>query len=361
MKIGIDVSQIVYGTGVSRYTKNLVEHVLDIDQKNQYVIYGGALRRMPDLRSFLNSIHAKNTKRQAIPISPMMADFFWNRVHRLHIEKLIGKVDVLHTSDWAEPPSRAFKVTTVHDLAPILYPQFTPSKIVDVHTQRLEWVKKESDRIIVPSKAIQTDLIEMGFDANKIRVIPEAPDNIFIPSTKDQIKQVKQKYGIQKNYLLAVGVNPRKNLQRTIDAFRKLNTEKLFELVVVGHPTMQFEFKEGIHVPGHIEDKDMPTVYSGAQALIYPSLYEGFGLPILEAMACKTPVVTSDVGSMKEIGENVAVLVDPESTDSIVKGIRKALTERNDYILKGMKRVKEFSWRKTAEETLKVYGETMEN
>ncbi len=361
MKIAIDVSQVVYGTGVSRYTQNLVTNLLEIDQENTYILFGGALRRISDLRSFLRSIKGTHVKKTAIPISPRMADFFWNRVHRLKVEKLIGNVDVLHTSDWAEPPSRAFKVTTVHDLTPVLFPKLTPARVVQTHKQRLAWVKKESKRIIAVSETTKKDLIELGFEKEKIIVIPEAVDTIYKPIGKEAVRIVKSRFKMQKNYLLAVGIHKRKNTERIIEAFLKVKKDLPLDLVLVGNPTFQIPKDDSIKVLGHVNEEYMPALYNGASALVYPSLYEGFGLPILEAMACKTPVVTSNIGSMAEVGKDAAILVDPESVGSIVKGIEKALTNRNEYIIKGMKRMKMYSWRRTAEETLKVYKEAIQN
>jgi glycosyltransferase involved in cell wall biosynthesis len=361
MKIGIDVSQVVYGTGVSRYTKNLVEELLLLDNADKFVLFGGALRRQSEMREYLRSLKSSNTRKVFVPMSPRMADFIWNRVHRLHIEKLIGKVDVFHSSDWTQPPTRAFNVTTIHDLAPIKYPKLTPARIVETHKQRLEWVRKEVDRIIVPSQSIMNDLIAMKFEKHKIRVIHEAADKIYKPQGKQLIDLIKKKYSITTNYLFVVGTNLRKNNERILKAFKQLKKDVPLELVIIGNRPHDWKDVEGVKVLGHVPDDELPTLYSGASALVYPSLYEGFGLPILESFACKTPVVTSNVGSMAEIGKGAAVLVDPESVEAIVKGIKKVLLNRNDYILKGMKRVKEYSWKKAARETLEVYRESIQN
>jgi glycosyltransferase involved in cell wall biosynthesis len=364
MKIGIDVSQVVYGTGVSRYTKNLVEELLLLDSKDQFVFFGGALRRQHEMRDYLRSLKHPTIGKVFAPMSPRMADFIWNRVHRLHIEKLIGKVDVFHSSDWTQPPSRAFNVTTVHDLAPLKFPKLTSKRIVETHKQRLEWVRKEVDRIIVPSQSIMDGLIKMHFDKEKIRVIHEAADRMYKPASKYEMELFKVKYNIKKNYLLAVGVNARKNLERTIAAFKKIQKDIPIELLVIGNVPKEWgqrQVDNGVRFLGHVDEKDMPAFYTGAAALVYPSLYEGFGLPILESFACKTPVVTSDRGSMAEIGKGASVLVDPESVESIVKGITSVLSDRNNYVLKGMKRVKDYSWKKAAIETLGVYKESLQN
>jgi len=355
MKIAIDISQTVYGTGVSSYVTNLVENLLKIDKNNEYVLFAGALRRKADI---LN----KFSKVKIFPIPPTIASLIWNKLHVLPIEKLIGEIDVLHTSDWTEPPSRAFKVTTIHDLGPILYPRLFPSDtirdIVKTHKSRLEWVKKETQRIIVPSHTTFEDLVRLGFDEAKIRVIPEAPAAIFKPATSQQIETLKRKYKISGRYLLAVGMNARKNTENIIRAFDLARSGQDLKLVFVG-PSKYQSVKEtrNIRVAGQIPIEDLPVFYSGAEALVYASFYEGYGLPILEAFACGTPVVTSDVSSMPEVAGDAAELVDPGDVASIAEGIKKVLRGPKAYIERGTKRVSEFSWEKTATQTLAVYNE----
>lgn len=378
MRIAIDVSQIIYGTGVSTYVRNLVKNLSKLDKQGlppngeeiKYILFGGSLRRFQDLKEILHKYHttrlpkpgtggqavyASNVETRVYPIAPTLADLIWNRLHMFPVENLLGKIDVFHSSDWTQPPSRAFKVTTVHDLAPIKFPKQTPVKIVSVHKARLGWVKKEVDRIIVPSGSTKLDLISEGFVENKIRVIPEGVDETFMPQPKSKIGLVKKKYGIDGEYFLTIGIGERKNTRRIVEVFRKHDTN--FELVLVGTPPSDIKINRGMKVIERISDEDLPVLYSGAAVLLYPSLYEGFGIPILEAMASGCPVVTSNVSSMPEVAKDAAVLVDPYDQDSISEGIDKALKSKEVLIAKGFERVKEFSWQKTAEETLRVYKE----
>ena len=278
------------------------------------------------------------------------------------IEKLLGSVDVLHTSDWTEPPSRAFKVTTIHDLAPILHPNLFPRDtirdIVQTHKLRLSWVKKESERIVVPSVATKNDLINLGFTGDIVRVIPEAPANIFKPSTNYEIEKLKKRYKISGKYVLAVGINVRKNTDRIIKAFDLAGAGMDLKLVFVGHSKYsKIEETRNIRVAGHVSFNELPVFYSGAEVLVYPSLYEGYGMPILESFACGTPVVTSDISSMPEVAGGAAVLVDPYDINSIAEGITKALRGPKRLITDGFERVKQFSWEATAKQTLEVYNE----
>lgn len=354
MKIAIDISQIVYETGVSWYTKKLIENLLKIDRENEYILFGGSLRRLDDLRAKTNHFSGNFTTK-FFPIAPTVSDFVWNKLHLISIERLIGEVDVFHSSDWSQPPTKAFKVTTVHDLWPIKYPDKTHPRIAATHRARLYWVKKEVDRIIVPSEATKTDLIELGIEKERIKVIYEGPhiekkfeDKAFIEDIKKQLK-------ISGDYILGVGVNERKNTKNIIKAFELSKAGKDLTLVLVGRPQIKLEHQRGVRLVGAVSDKVMEALYAGAQALVFPSLYEGFGLPILDAFVSECPVVTSNLSSMKEIAGAGAVLVDPNDINSISDGIKYAVTHRQTLIKKGLQRVKAFSWQRAAEETLQVY------
>ncbi len=355
MKIAIDISQIVYETGVSVYTQNLVKNLLEIDNQNEYILFGGSGRKLDYLKNFTKNLKG-NFKAKFFPTPPILSDFIFNKLHVLSVENLIGKVDVFHSSDWTQPKSSAFKVTTIHDLAPILFPQYTHPRINKVHKRRLAWVKKEVNRIIVPSQSIKNDLTNLGFSKAKIRVISEAVDEIFMPQSKQKIKNLKVKYNIKNDYLLSVGVGGRKNTQRLIEAFNKLDSAYNLQLVLIGN---NFEFKnqKNIIFTGHVSKSDLSIFYSGAKALIYPSIYEGFGLPILEAFAMNCPVVTSNTGSLKELANSYAYLCDPESVNSIADAIDKIIKNPQKYTEKAYKKSKEFSWQKTAKETLRIYEE----
>ncbi len=358
MQIGIDISAIVYGTGVSVYTKNLVKNLLLIDKDNQYLLFGGSLRRGREIRLFVESLNAQNLKSRVLPISPTLANIIWNKLHILSTETILGKLDVYHSSDWTQPPSKAFKITTIHDLSPILYPQDTHPKIVNAHRLRLVWVKKEADRVIVPSQTTAKDASYLGIDPNKIRIIPEAVD-VDVQHSSGEVEKVKIKYKISGKYILAVGVTPRKNIRRLIEAHQKVKKEFNTKLVVIGHQYLDISAAEDTIFTGFISQFELAALYSGAEVLAYPSLYEGYGLPILEAFSYGIPVVTSNVGSMAELASIAGVLIDPLDVASIAKGIKKAIENRKTLVQKGYLYVGQFSWDKSAKETLKVYKESL--
>ncbi|MGB9706964.1 MAG: glycosyltransferase family 4 protein, partial [Microgenomates group bacterium] len=289
---------------------------------------------------FLNKSQIPNSqlKIKKFRIPPTLLEILWNRFHILPIENFIGEIDVFHTSDWTEPPAKCPKVTTIHDLAVLRYPESFPKKIVEVHKRKLALIKKETKMIIAVSESTKKDIVELlGIPEEKIRMIYEAAGEGFKPQTKEEIEEVKKKYKIAGDYLLAFSGPARKNLERIKIAC------KGFNLFVIGQP--------------YVVPQDLPALYSGALGLVYASLYEGFGLPILEAMACGCPVVTSNVSSMPEVAGEAAVLVDPLSVEDIRKGIEKMLKDKEKLIKLGKKRCREFSWKKAAQQTLKVYEE----
>lgn len=359
MRIGIDISQIVYDTGVSFYTRMLVKHLLKLDSENSYCLFGGALRSRQALLKNLQEFkdYKNKFKAKIYPFSPRISDFIFNKVHFVPIEVFTGKIDVFHSSDWSQPKTSCFNVTTIHDLAPILYPNLSDKSIVEVHKRRFRRVYEEIDRIIVPSEATKNELLRLGSDSNKIRVIYEAPGDAFKKESLEDINSVKDKLKIRGKYILSVGVGKRKNTKGIIKGFDLSRAGKDINLVIAGNPDDLHGEKRGVIFTGMLDDHSLASLYSGAEALVFPSFYEGFGLPILQAFACECPVVTSDLSSMSEIAADAAVLVDPHDASSIADGILKALQGPKGLIQKGLRRVKDFSWEKAAKETLDVYRE----
>ncbi len=351
MRIAIDLSQIPYDTGVSKYTKNLVNNLLSLDKENEYLFFAGALRRKSEILEF-------NSSTRIFPISPKIADMIWNRLHILPIEKILGQVDLIHTSDWAEPPSNLPKVTTVHDLAPLILPKFTPKIIVETHRRRLKWVAKESRMVIVPSQSTKDDLVKLGFDRQKVRIIYEAPN--ITKASKWQVQNVLKKYKIYDEYVISIGTNPRKNLEKSIEAFNLAKHGKNLKYLIVGENQNYKNLNlRGVRFLGHVPDQDLAPLVSGAKLLLFATLYEGLGIPVLEGFNCEVPVVTSNISCLPEVSKGAAVLVDPYDVKSIASGIEEALSKPKTLIAKGLKVVKDFSWQKCAKETLGVYKEAM--
>ena len=362
MKIGIDISPIIYESGVSWYTWHLVKNLLRVDKSNEYLLFGGSLRRTNDLLDKIQKLRGK-FKISFYPIPPTVADFLWNKLHLLNIESVVGSLDVFHSSDWSQPPSNAFKVTTIHDLSPITYPGLTDEKVIKNTQRRLKWIVKEVDRIIVPSQSTKRDLLHYGVKEAKVKVISEA-SNVDGPASQVKVDSFKRKYAIVGEYLLGVGVSPRKNTKRLIAAYRKvlniLLPKKKINMVFVGEKWLEISDTHNIIFTGHISNEELQAAYSGAKVLVYASICEGFGIPILDAYACGCPVVTSNISSMPEVASGAAVLVNPFDVDSIAKGLLKAMQNCEDLVKRGRSVNKRFSWEEVARQTLDVYNEAHE-
>ncbi len=361
MRIAIDVSQAVYPTGVGRYTRELVTHLVAIDAVNNYLLFGGSVRLSQTLRNFGKSLGAfNNCQTKFYPIPPTFWELLANRF-RLPIEFFVGDVDVFHSSDWAQPKSRAVKITTVHDLAPIKYPHLHDRRIVEVHRRKLELVRKEVDLIIAVSENTKRDLVEqLQIPEGKIRVVYEAAAEIFEPQLADRVAEIREKLGIKKDYLLTVvTVGARKNLSSLLAAFDLLKKEFDLTLVVVGN--LIGIKRRDVMTTGFVTDNDLAALYSGARVFVFPSLYEGFGLPVLEAIACGTPVACSQTSSLPEIGGEVAFYFNPNDYQEIYKVVKNVLVLSAHELALLKKRLlaqaQNFSWQKTAQTTLQLYKE----
>ena len=364
MKIGIDISQIVYGTGVSFYTRSLVKGLAKIDKNNEYILFGSSLRLKSSLQEFASEVNEinKNFSSRIISLPPALVEPLLNKFRVLSIETFTGSLDVFHSSDWIQPSTRSAKVTTIHDFGFWRYPDVAHPKIAAVMKRRLDLVKEECGLVIAVSEATKKDTIDfLGIPASKVRVVYEAAPEEFKKASKKEVKEVKRRFEIGGNYFLSVAtLEPRKNLKRIVEAFSKLQTpnSKLC-LVIVGKSGWEknLPVSKNVILTGYVSDWELSALYSDALCLVYPSLYEGFGQPILEAMACGCPVVTSNISSMPEVAGKAAVLVEPLSVESIAAGIKKAVKNRDELIEKGFEQVKKFSWEKCARETLGVYEE----
>ena len=371
MKIAIDVSQIVYGTGVSNYTANLVRHLLKIDKRNQYILFGTSLRQRNKFYEFKKSLGVyENVTFKFRFLPPTLFEILANRVRLLSVENLIGQeVDVFNESDGRKPKvnsKNTKKVSTIHDMTVYLFPSSFDPKITKTQRLRLAKVKKEVDFVIADSQTTKEDAVKfLEIPEEKVRIVYLGVSEEFRPADDERISAVLQKYKIKKPYLLSVSTQePRKNIQKLIDVYEKIKQEYPdFSLVLVGKQGWGEGFRstEGVIWTGYIPKEDLVAVYSGSRVFVYPSLYEGFGLPILEAMACGVPVVTSNNSSMVEIAKDVAILVDPRSETQLEKAIKMVMNlNLDDYqkmVRASLNCARRFTWAKTAKQTLKIYRE----
>lgn len=341
MKIGIDISQIVYeGTGVSRFKKGLLNAILTYDKRNEWVFFFSSLRRTLQ-EEIKQSITKKNHRLIQYRIPPKIMTSIWIKIG-FNIESIEPTLDWFITSDWAEIPSKSIKkATIVHDLAYLRYPHLVDTNVKRTQTDRLDRVKKESLLIFADSHTTKKDLIDL-LDIDKKRIIVNYP-GVDVIKSKEQITK--------KNFILAVGkLEPRKNLERLIKAFSRLN-DKSIELVIVGQtgwgeslpPTNNVKFL------GYVDDDKLSKLYNTCLLFIYPSIWEGFGYPVVEAMKLGAPVATSNTSSLKEIADSAALFFDPFDVEDIRSKMQKLIDDeslRNTLIKKGRQRSALFTWKK---------------
>lgn len=364
MHIGIDASRITtkQRTGTENYTYNLVKALAEVDRINHYTLYFNHIPAIPPVN------HA-NFFSRSIPLPRL-----WTQV-RLALEMWQHPPDLLFVPAHTLPllrPKKLKTVVTIHDLGVEYlkeYHQFPHKLYLNKSTV---YATKYADGIIAVSESTRRDLVEkLNCNPDKIQVIYEGFDPThYYPRTEKEINKIKDKFNIKNDYLLFVGtIQPRKNLLRLIQAFDmliKTHPEKTSNLmlVIAGKKGWLYEdilveaakrnIDERVKFVGHVLDGDLPALYSGARAFVFPSLYEGFGLPVLEAFATKTPVLTANTSSLPEVAGEGAILVDPNSTIEMAEGMYQIVSDhklREQLISKSEVQLKKFSWKKTAQQT----------
>jgi len=375
MIIGIDISSVPYKTGVSNYTLNLVRNLVKIDKFNKYKLFYSSMRLpLPEEILEIKKNHPNISIYQfKLPLT--LLQILWNQLRLFPIELFIGKCHIFHTSDWTQPPTlKAKTITTVHDLTPFLNPEWHHSKVITAHKNKMRLAAKKCFKFICVSQNTKNDLLKLfpKIDSQKIEVIYEAAEEKygkFIRLSKDL--QQKKKNAIKKQYdldkfILAQGTRePRKNLKRLIEAFiifKKNNPNCHVELAIAGKygwgQDVDGVKNPSVKILGFIPEKDMVALHASAICLVYPSLYEGFGLPLVKSLKVGTPIITSNVSSMPEVSDKAALYVDPTSVSDLTNAITKIIkltTLRNKLKINGLIQAKKFDWIKTAEKTLSVY------
>lgn len=295
-------------------------------------------------------------------------------------DKVLSNLDVFHVSDVTQlVPNRGKLVATIYDLSPVIFPQFHTNENRKLFERKLQHVREHADSLIAISESTKRDVMHyLGFSEDRIHVAYGGVDTNFVPlKDRSALQSILDKYGIRESgYILHVGtLEPRKNLVRLIEAYalvRQRCGDATPPLVLVGHngwhsedifaSVQRFKVADHVQFVGFVEDADLPFVYNGACVFAYPSLYEGFGIPVLEAMACGVPVLTSNVSSLPEIVGDAGVLVTAENTQTIADGLSRLIEDaefRHHLSQQGVERSKQFSWRETAKATLNAYHSAM--
>ena len=369
MRIAIDARKL-HDFGIGTYIRNILLGLARVDQDTEYI----ALCRPGDV----DAINELAPNFRAVPETARpysVAEQF-----AIPLTLVRERAHLLHEPHYVLPPAtRCHTVVTIHDCIHLMFPQYLPGRLAHVYAKASMWsAAHKSDRILTVSEASKRDILRFfGVDASKVDVIYNAIDERFLaPPDEERMDQVRQRYQLNHPFLLYVGnIKPHKNLERLIDAFGRVRAQGLddLRLVIIGDEISKYPgLRQAVH--RHRLDKfvrflgfqpydTLAAFYRLARAFVFPSLYEGFGLPPLEAMACGTPVVTSNISSLPEIAGGAAVLVDPYDSASIAEGITKAATDeslRAHLIERGLARARDFSWTQSVAATHRIYMEVLE-
>jgi len=381
MHIGIDLSSTVEKetgkiTSIGYYAYELVKGLSKVDKENEYILFHSFL---PKGKRVPCSINQDNFKSRVFKFPHRILDFCWNNLHLLPLEDLIGNINIFHSPSFTFPLSKRIKrVVTVHGLGFSKYPELFPREEVRTLRKIRKFLPKV-DRLIAVSCSIREELKEiLGISPRKINIVYHGINEIFHPiKDKEKIAEKLSQYGISGKYIISVGkLEPAKNFGRLIDAFSEIGKlgGNLLKLVIVGAPYYQYDelfqktrklkLDNKVIFTGYLSPDELPYLYSGAELFLRPSLYEGCSLPLLEAMACGLPVVTSNISSFSEIVGDAGILVDPYDVEEIAEAVYNVLSNKEsaeEMRRKGLEKAKQFSWEKCAKETLKVYEEVLKD
>lgn len=353
MNLGIDISQIVYkGTGVARFTRGLVEAILKYDNRNRWLFFFSGLRQKLD-QDLKEKILSKKHRLVEWPIPPKILARLWNDWHNIGIiPNEFSKLDFFITSDWTEPKIPGVKKTTiVHDLVFKKYPETVEANILDTQKKRLELVVKESDLIFADSEATKNDILSFyGLDGKKVAVNYPGVD---VVKPLDIIRPSRP-------FILAVGkLEPRKNIPRLVEAFGRMGNKNVDLLIVGPRGWQNFNVKlnmKNVKVLEYVSDQELYNLYSTCLFFVYPSLWEGFGIPVIEAMKLGAPVACSNTSSIIEIAKDAALTFDPENTENILLILNRMTDDpliRKSLIEKGYKNAVKFTWKNYYDKMMK--------
>jgi glycosyltransferase involved in cell wall biosynthesis len=371
MRIAIDYTSAVrQAAGIGRYTRGLISAAIQLDPENHYFLLVAGGSSQPPAPSPI----AANVVYRRIPASDRALAVLWHRLRLpLFADVWAGGADLFHSPDFTLPPLlRARGILTVHDLSFLHYPECAPPGLLaylkavvprSVHNARL---------VLADSESTRRDIVELlGTRPEKVRVVYAGVGPEFKPVFDPPLlAEARARYGLAWPFVLNVGtLEPRKNHVRLIRGFAQLLPRNPdLRLVLVGGKGWLYEdvyaevsrlnLQDRVIFPGFVTDADLPALYSLASIFAYPSLYEGFGLPVLEAMACGTPVVCSSASSLPEVAGDAALLADPTDVDALTHALDEALTNdplRAELRRRGAAQAARFTWPAAARTLLDAY------
>ncbi len=366
MRIALDIRKL-HDFGIGTYIRNLLHHLSQIDQESEYVLLcrpndQDSVRSLgPNFRPVVNTSKPYSAGEQlSIP-------------YQLSRER----VDLFHEPHYVLPPLVPCRsVVTIHDCIHLMFPQYLPNRLAHGYARASIWAAaRRARRILTVSETSKADILRYcKVPAERVTVIYNAiDDRLASPPSDEEIEQTRERYQLHGPFALYVGnIKPHKNLERLIEAFHLVQMRgfERLKLLIIGDEISRFpglrravdRFKLHKHVRflGFVKDRTLAALYQLATVFVFPSLYEGFGLPPLEAMARGTPVVTSNTSSLPEVVGDAAVLVDPYRAESIADGMVQVLSDSTLRAIlreRGLARARMFSWRKSVQQVRDVYGE----
>jgi glycosyltransferase involved in cell wall biosynthesis len=379
MKIGINALFMQYpATGSGQYLMNLTKSLAEIDDHNEYILFGPQPALHNDKSPFPYQVRpVAGFARKYENIEKVL----WEQITCPAAARAV-KADVLHVPYFAPPLfSRTPTVVTIQDIIPLRLPAYRPTGKIKMYMDLVARAARRATMVIAISEHVRQDIIDkLHIPAKRIRVIYQAIGSEYQPVTdQEKIKATRERYGLGERYIFYIGgLDQRKNVSQLVRAFAHLQAQigdPNLQLFISGNPDKQKgplfpdprPVAADLGMSGQIiyrfvEEEDKPAIYSGASLFVFPSIYEGFGLPPLEAMGCGAPVVCSNRTSLPEVVGDAAIMVDPDDTHALVDAIRSVLTNealQADLRTRSLERAKQFSWRKTAQGTLAVYEEVL--
>jgi len=368
MTIYIDVSSAVHAkAGIGRYAGSLARALIARQPDGYALFYNRTGGTLPP--EGLESIPARTVR---AGYKPWRMAVWMGQLAGIGFNRLVPGAELFHATEHLLPPLRDVPtVLTVHDMIFKLFPE---------HQKRLNYwylnatmplYCRRADAIITVSESSKRDIVaHYGLEPDRVKVIYEAAAPEFVPAAPQAMDEVRGRYGLPEQYLIHVGtIEPRKNLTRLVEALERLRKDGLvIPLVVVGGKGWlydeffrrldQSEVRDSVTFPGYVPSADLPAIYSAASMAVVPSVYEGFGLPVLEAMACGTPVVSSRASSLPEMGGEAARYFDPYDVEAMADAISAVWRDgqlQGEMREVGLAQAAMFSWERAAEETWAVY------
>lgn len=365
MRVGI----IVYGlerhlTGIGRYTIELVR-ALSKQAVEVVLLSCGGVGELKNLPLKIVPLRGSYLLPGLMSMGQLQLPFL---AHRLGL-------DIIHDTTgmmpFLLPMGKTRFVTTLYDVIPWSYPNISTKWDELIYRYWHPLMKSRVDAIVTISQSSKQDIIRyLSIPENKIHNVYSGVSPAYQPASTKEIERIRYHYQLPEKYILYVGnLEERKNLQRVLRAYKEIKDDGFpHQLVLVGPKKWKYEklftllielqLQDAVIFTGYVPAKDLPALYTAADVFVFPSLYEGFGLPVLEAMGCGTPVITSNISSLPEVSGDAAILVDPYDVQQISSAIRQVLTQgqiRENLRELGLKRLHQFTWEQTAASTLNVY------